>query len=394
MSETIKKNILYVNPFYQDISGADESLTLILRGLDKNLFNPIVAVPQKGSYAKKFEECGAKVIALPFARIKRSLNPFYIIGYAFSQFLEIPRFKKIIREYKIDIVHTNMEVVLSSGIAAKLCKVKSVYHYRHNAYDKPKIVYDVFIGLISKIADTIFVISKAVGEAFYRRGIKDKVKVLYNAIETAKFQNERRENFFINNFQISRNDKVVVTVGRINKRKNLEDFVKMASLVVKKRGDTKFFIVGEAHFKEEQRYKKNLLAMIKDLNLEDSVILAGKHGAIPYVMNSADIITLSSCHEGFGRVLVEAMAVGKPLVGSDSGAIPEIMDYCECGVIYPIGDAEAFAKAVIKLLDDPDECKRLGEAGKKRVKENFTLEAQRAKIEEEYKKLFHDPQLF
>lgn len=382
-----KYNVLFVNPFSQDISGADESLSLIIRGLNKENYNPIVALPAKSQYAKRYEELGAKVVIVPFTRIRRSLNPVLIFTYLFSLFFEVIRFRKIIKRFNIDLVHTNMEVVLSSGIAAKLCKVKSVYHYRNNAYDRPKIVFDTLIKILNAIADRIFVISRATGEAFFKRGIRGKVIILYNAIETARFASETKSDFFLKNFGVKKGNKIVTTVGRIHKRKNLEEFLLMAKEILKSNKNVVFFVVGDASLPEEMKYKEKLLTLAKKLELSDSVIFAGRQNAIPHVMNSSDIITISSFHEGFGRVIVEAMALGKPVVGCDSGAVPEVMDYCECGIVYPIKDIKAFSAAVIKLLKDPDECKRLGEAGKKRVLENFTIDIQKKRIGEVYAEL-------
>ena len=82
------------------------------------------------------------------------------------------------------------------------------------------------------------------------------------------------------------------------------------------------------------------------------------------------------------------MAAGKPVVGCDSGAVPEIMDYCECGEIYPIKNTKAFADSVMRLLNDPEESERLGQAGQKRVREMFSLEIQRAKMNGIYRELF------
>ncbi len=386
MSET-KKNILYVNPFCQETSGADESLVLIVKYLNKEIFNPIVALPGRSPYEKKYEEAGAEIIRFRFSRIKRTYNPFYYLYWFLRQIIEVVLFMVAIKQYKIDLVHNNMEVLLAPAIAAMFMRKKCIYHVRHNASDNPKWIYNLFVRVINRLSDKIFVISNAVGEIFFKREVKAKVEVLYNAIEAARYFNENRDDFFKKNFDVDENTKIVCTVGRISKRKNVEEFIEMAERINIEYKKAKFVIVGDAHFRTDRHYYERLKRIVKSKKLKDVVLFAGRQGFISYVMKSSDIITISSHYEGFGRVIVEAMAVGKPVVGCDSGAVPEIMDWCECGIIYPKSNVGAFSEAVLKLLKDTDECRRLGEAGQKRVKEKFTVETQRDRLMASYSNL-------
>lgn len=385
--EKDRKTVLFVNPFTQAISGADESLIILINNLDKDKFKAVVALPGKSPYAPKFEEAGAKVITLRFSRIKRSVNPFYLIHYFISLFFEVGRFKRVIKKHKVDLVYANMEVVLSAGLAAKKLGVKCIYHYRHNASDEPKFIYDRLIRMIEGVADRICVISKAAGETFYKRGVKDKVTVIHDVIDPATYSNESREDFFIKKFDVPQDKKIVSVVARINERKNLDEFVDMAAIVHGKRKDVRFFIIGDAHFASEKRYKKKLKNKVKRLGLDKTVLFAGRQEDIPYFMRSSDIVTLPSRNEGFGRVIVEAMAVGTPVVGSSSGAIPEVMNYCEAGIVYTSGNPNEYAEAVLKILSEPEESKRLGEAGKERVKKHFTVNSQKEKMDRIYSEL-------
>jgi L-malate glycosyltransferase len=389
MLEAEKKyNILYVNPFCQQISGADESLILTIKGLDKNSYNPIVVLPGASPYKEKYEKVGARVLTLKFGRIKRSLNPFYLIKLVFSFFPEVIRFRQLLKKENIAIVHNNMEVVLSSGLAAKLCSVKSIYHYRHNASDRPKIIYDIFINLLDKVSDHIIAISKATADTFYKRGIsEEKVSVVYDFVDSKWYAGEKRKDFYESHFGLPQGTKVVATVGRINPRKNLEDFIRMAAIVRSKYAETYFFIIGDAHFGYENKYKDRLIALIRELGLQQSVILAGRQSEIPYIMNSSFLVTLSSHNEGYGRVLIEAMIMGKPLVGSNSGAIPELIEWGGAGVVYPVGNQQAFADATLKILSDKNLAAKYGESGKSKVMHELERDYQNVEIQKIYEKM-------
>ncbi len=130
----------------------------------------------------------------------------------------------------------------------------------------------------------------------------------------------------------------------------------------------KLVLVGQGPLTAEMR------RISKDLVLlDDEVIWAGFREDVPLVMNAIDVFVLTSIHEGFGLVLVEAMAARKPVVATRAGAIPEVVVDGETGYITEAGDAVALRQAFEKLLD-PKVRATLGAAGAQRVKEKFTLD--------------------
>ena len=124
----------------------------------------------------------------------------------------------------------------------------------------------------------------------------------------------------------------------------------------------------------------------RDLGLEDDeVFWPGFREDVPVLMNAFDIFALTSVHEGFGLVLVEAMAAGKPVVATRSGAIPEVVAAGETGYLTDAGDATALRDAFAKLLD-PALRTRLGLAGRARVKAKFTLDRMFAETDRLYER--------
>jgi glycosyltransferase involved in cell wall biosynthesis len=131
---------------------------------------------------------------------------------------------------------------------------------------------------------------------------------------------------------------------------------------------SKLVIVGQGPLEAEMRQ----FAADLDL-LEGDVIWAGFREDVPLVMNAFDVFMLTSVHEGFGLVLVEAMAARKPVVATRCGAIPEVVVDGETGCLTEAGDCVGLRYALEKLLDR-SERERMGAAGALRVKEKFTLE--------------------
>jgi glycosyltransferase involved in cell wall biosynthesis len=114
-------------------------------------------------------------------------------------------------------------------------------------------------------------------------------------------------------------------------------------------------------------------------------ITGAREDVVPYIA-AADVLAAPSRNEGMGRVLVEAMALGVPVVGTRVGGIPSVLDGGRCGVLVPADDPEALADALIELLKDPARREKLGDAGRERAEE-FTVGVMTRRIAELYRDL-------
>jgi glycosyltransferase involved in cell wall biosynthesis len=127
--------------------------------------------------------------------------------------------------------------------------------------------------------------------------------------------------------------------------------------------------------------------MIHTLGLEKQVILAGFLDDVPSLMQALDLLVLPSNAEAFGLVLLEAMANGKAIVGSRSGAIPEIVRQGENGLLFEPGDSEALADAMRRLIQSPEDRALMGENGKKLFHERFRIDREVEETEKLYRSL-------
>jgi glycosyltransferase involved in cell wall biosynthesis len=120
--------------------------------------------------------------------------------------------------------------------------------------------------------------------------------------------------------------------------------------------------------------QEHLTKLAKTLGISDAVKLLGFRDDIPNVVNVFDIVAQPSIEEAFGLSMVEAMALGKPIVGSNVGGIPEVVDDGVTGILVPPGDCNALSKAIVDLLNDPARRNQFGDAGKLRAETLFTIE--------------------
>jgi len=373
MSSTAPLKVLYVTPFAQQVSGPDESLLGLLRGL-RGQVEPVVVLPFGSPQAGRYEAAGATVVESSMQRIRRTAQVGKLASYGALFVPETLRLARLIRRHKIDLVHTNMEVVLQSGLAARLAGVPSVYHVRGTSFATPRRVCDVVVGAINRLSDEIIVISKAVGEIFYERGIRDKVSVIFNSLDPSAFDRVDAANVAALRRELTGGEDgpVVATVGRINPRKGLECFVRAAALVARKRPDVRFAVVGDTADASEEAYLRSLRELAAGLGVGDRMVFAPARRNIAELMSALDLFVMTSINEGFGRVIIEAMAARRPVVASEVGGIPEIVEDGFTGRLARPDQPEEFAAAVSAALADPETLSRMGEAGRARVESHFS----------------------
>jgi glycosyltransferase involved in cell wall biosynthesis len=131
---------------------------------------------------------------------------------------------------------------------------------------------------------------------------------------------------------------------------------------------------------------------IMRLDIADRVTIVGRVSdeELAQWYRRAQVLVSPSLYEGFGLPAAEAMASGTPVIASDAGALPEVVAHLETGIIVPAADERALADAIASLLDDPERCRRMGEAGRARVLGRFTWEQHARGIEALYTRVVND----
>ena len=161
---------------------------------------------------------------------------------------------------------------------------------------------------------------------------------------------------------------IVGNVAALVPHKGQKHLIEAAAIVVQKVPDARFVIAGEGEL------RPSLERQIKDRHLEKHVFLAGFRPDVLSVHKAFDIFVMSSVTEGLGTSLLDAMACGKPIVGTTAGGIPEVIVDGQTGLLVPPRDPEALARAIVALLTDERARQAMGAAGLARVRERFSVE--------------------
>ncbi len=296
-----------------------------------------------------------------------------------------------IKRNKFDIVHTHTSKAGILGrLAASLARTPVIIHtpHGHLFYGHFNILKTGFFIQLEKamalLTDRIITLTEIGKREHIKFGIsgEDKFTVISDGIELAKFldysadsREARRE------FGIPDDAPVVGIIARLVAVKGHRYLLDAFKMVLHAHPAARLLIVGDGVL------KGRLVAYARDIGISANVIFAGLRYDIPRVISACDIITLSSLNEGLGIAILEAMAMKKPVVASDSGGIPEIVKDGEAGYLVPPKDPAAMAERIGALIDDPAASRSMGENGLKKINASFSIEAKIDELERLYNEL-------
>lgn len=299
--------------------------------------------------------------------IARSIKPIQDIKSIYQMY-------KVLKSEKFDIVHSHTaKAGFITAFAAKLAKVPIICHTSHGLpffEGQNKISYFLYYyleKLACKCRHFIFTQNKKDLDACIKlMGDKEKVAYEGNGVdidfvtESAKGQLEKALNVFPDN-----NSLKISLLSRLEPVKRVKDFIEIIKKAKEKGLTFSCVIAGDGILKND------LENLIRESNLKDNINLIGfcsyPHGLI---LNS-DLVVLCSEKEGIPRSIMEAMALKKPVVATDVMGTQEVVVNNETGFLIPLGNTDKFLDKIIELANDPELRIKMGQAGKKRVIENF-----------------------
>jgi glycosyltransferase involved in cell wall biosynthesis len=167
------------------------------------------------------------------------------------------------------------------------------------------------------------------------------------------------------------NSPLIGIVGRLQRWKGMHVLVEAMPKVLQRHPDTHCIVIGGKHNLEAD-YEDYLKERIATLGLDKQVVMAGLQRNVPEWMQAMDIVVHASNKEPFGIVVIEAMALGKPIVAGNAGGPREIVTDGVNGLLTPYGDADALAEALLHYLDDPEFARKVGAAARERAHEFST----------------------
>jgi glycosyltransferase involved in cell wall biosynthesis len=247
---------------------------------------------------------------------------------------------------------------------------------------------------LAKSVSTFVYISKAVEELYQQLGIPaEKGKIVYNPIDVDRFDQNGANLRLRTELGLTDQHRLVSNVGRVEWWKGQDYFVEAMAEVIKQEPNARGLIVGQADTSQRSRiYYQRLQGLIQELNLSNYVIETGFRQDVPQIMAASDVIVHSASEpEPFGRVVVEAMAAGRPVIATAAGGVLDIIEDQVNGRLIPCKDATAMATAICEFLRDLGLSERIGQQAKQDAKRRFSVAQHVTVVQQIYDKLLDMP---
>jgi glycosyltransferase involved in cell wall biosynthesis len=341
-----------------DLGGAEQIVLNLAKKLDRHIYEPLViCLNDKGRYAWQLEEQRIKVIAL---HKKPKLDLFLLM-----------KLVKLIKSERIELIHTHLfSANLWGRLAGKLAGVPVIT--TEHGIDRWRTPFHFALETLLKPVNQKAVFVSEQVKDFYSRKVdfKDKAYVLHTGIDVDKFQKPTDREATRKALGISYEKKVLGFVGRLVAEKDHANFLRSLVQLVKihNRSDIVGLIVGDGELKPE------IMNQIDRYQLNDHVVLTGFRKDLPELYQAMDVFVHASIQEGLPLTVLEAMASGTPVVATNVSGISECLQDEVDGLLVPVGDPEAIARAVSKVLRDSIFREGIIHHAQERVRKSFSLE--------------------
>lgn len=349
--------------------GSELHTWLLSEGLRKRGHEVVIAVPDNG------HPMVDDVRALGFQVEEFRLVPVW------RRLLDLPRgfwVRKVVIDNDIDLVHSHLFNADVIGWLGARLSGRPIVTTLHGPTIQPHLkktpLVRLFLAIFSffmRRMDGWIAISPFVRRLIANeRGLDEaKIDVVYNASDVAKHETvEVDRTAVLAELGVPPDARVIMMVGVLNGTKRPHLFVDLAERLAPRRRDCHFLLVGHGPLEQSVRDR------VAKLGLEAQVHVLGHRRDVPQLMHVTDILAFTPRDEGFGRVMTEAMASHVPVVGTHSGAVPDIVLDGVTGRVVGDGDADAMAEACFELLEDEALRARMGRAAYERVVDLFDLD--------------------
>lgn len=386
--------VLFVNHAVQ-MGGAEHALLGMLRWLDRERFEPGLALPFDGPLADRARAIGVEVhLGHPSPRLlnvkRRTLGEKKgpIAAYPYDLAASALRMRALLKRGRYEVVVTNTSKAHVYGSAGGWLAGVPVAWRLHDiltteAFSRFNV--SVFRFCARRFVTKVIGASRAIVEPVAGFGVpRSKLAVVFNGIDLEGAAAEPAAGLAVREeLGIAPEAPVAGIIGGLIEWKGVDYFIRAAGLAASSLPDARFLVVGDARY-GNQEYVERLKRLSGDLGLDDRLIFTGFRKDVPAIISASDVLVYASVQpEPSGLGVNEALAGSRPVIGTNHGGLPELVEDGVSGVMIPPRDPDAMAEAMVDLLSDNRKKARLmGEAGLLRAREAFDPAGQMRAFEE------------
>jgi len=331
--------------------GALQAL-LLVEGLQARGVGNLLVVPRESAVEKEARRRGLPVHALPMA----GEADFPLIG----------RLRRLMQEAQPDLVHLHSRRGADTlgSLAARWAGVPVILSRR---VDNPEASWAV--GPKYRLYDMVITISEAIREVLISQGVPaEKVRCVRSALDPEPFHRPCDGKAFREEFGVGDGDAVVGMAAQFIRRKGHDVLLDAVPAILREHPGTTFLLFGQGPLTDQ------VAAKVKEAGLDAVVRLPGFRDDLPSLLPCLDLLVHPARMEGLGVVLLQASAAGVPVVASRVGGIPEAIAHEENGLLVPPENPTALAAAISSLLANAQKAQAMGERGRARIRELFSVD--------------------
>jgi glycosyltransferase involved in cell wall biosynthesis len=342
-----------------NIGGTERQFVQMVQQMDLDRFDlRLGCFARRGGFLPLVESRG---IPLTEFTIRRLYSPFTLWRQLqFAHYLRWNRFQ---------VVHTygfypNFFAVPAARLAGVPVIIASIRDTGEVWEPKKRLLQKA----VCKLATCVLANADAVRSQLIRDGYNErKLAVIRNGVDLPRLDRREASGPIRQEFGIPQDSPIITVLSRINELKGIQYFLDALPAVLTRVPNARFLIVGDGPA------RVGLESYAQSKSFGRSVIFTGARLDVPKILQETSISVLPSLSEGLSNVLIESMAAGVPVVATNVGGNPEIVDEGTTGLLVPPRDANALAAAMLKLLSDPESAARMGSAGRDRIERRFSM---------------------
>ena len=386
--------ILFYNHTGQ-VSGAERVLQMILDGLDRELYECVVACPENSTLIERMDTAGERTRGLRLLEARFTWRPDLLLRYLLSFAQVIREARKLVIAEAPDAIHANS---IRAGIVMAAATIGLGVPVVWHAHDiLPRHPLSTFVRLFALLTsrNCILAVSNAVARRF--RGIvlrpfpsRVRIHMIHNAVDLERFKPDLQVRAKTRvALGLHETQAVVGIVGQLTPRKGQLELIEAFAKVAQEFPEAVLLIAGEALFNRDQDYAEQLYKTTASLGIGDRVRFLGARSDVPKLMQAMDILVVNSHEEPFGLTVLEGLASGIAVLSSAVGGTPEMITDGENGCLVPARDNKTLAKSLIRLLHEPELRGWLGHNAREVAKARFSTDRFLREVNAFYMQLPH-----
>lgn len=373
--------VVFYEPYPMGFGGNFLTQRLILERLNREQFHPIVVAPMEGVALDHFRAMGVECVVMPppgaLGRYGGAVLRAGVLGRLKSAFDLVRynfRLARFLRNRNINVIYANcVRAQLSVGLAAWLARVPSILYIKGELANP--IIDRLSIVLASRV---LFFCTQNRGDRYphFIRWFGRKIDILKIGMDPALIAavDHRNHSDLRQELGIDPSCLNVVVLGQLYRPKGQHYAIEALSRLIGEFPQVRLYLVGDHVIEEYRPYKAELEALIGRYGLAQQVRFTGWRKDALEIVSMMDIVIHPSLAEGFGRAVLESMALGKPVVASAVGGLREAIQDGRNGYLVVPGDVEAIAQRWRELLSSPELRQRLGQEARRTVFADYLID--------------------